>query len=60
MFTWRDVFDPKLPYNKIEQVMKLVQLTGYRFFAWQGSVWKIVDTDEGTRAERVGSVGDVS
>ena len=40
--TWRDVFDCKITYWHISNILKAAEAAGYDYFAWNGRVYAIV------------------
>jgi hypothetical protein len=57
--TWRDVFDAKMPYKHIDQLARAATAAGYRYFAWQGGVYWVIDTEDVRRTEHVADVRDI-
>jgi len=40
--TWREVFDSyQSPIHDIENMLKLLKTTGYKYFDWNGLVYKV-------------------
>jgi hypothetical protein len=58
--SWRNVLDPKIPMTQ-DETLKLAKAAGYQFFAWEGAVYTVVETEHaGVRANQIASVGNVS
>lgn len=42
--TWKDVLNSHVPYARwghIEEFLPIVDITGYRFFSWNGRIYEI-------------------
>ena len=45
--SWRDVLDCKFFPMHISNFVKIVEMSGYKYFAWNGRIYKIHKVGEG-------------
>lgn len=58
--SWRNVLDPKIKMT-LDETMALAKTANYQFFAWEGGVYRIIETEyDGEGAQQIASVGNVS
>lgn len=43
--TWQDVLDCKYYPKRIDNFLEIVRVSGYKYFAWNGSVFYLISID---------------